>query len=68
MGIGDKIQNKVDELTGKAKAAAGDATNDKSLEAEGHADQSAANAKQAGEDIKDALREASNAVKGDDQR
>jgi uncharacterized protein YjbJ (UPF0337 family) len=65
MGLGDKISNKVDELGGKAKAGAGDAMNDPDLEAEGHADQAAANTKQAGENIKDALRDASNAVKGD---
>jgi uncharacterized protein YjbJ (UPF0337 family) len=68
MGIGDKIQNKAEELGGKAKAGAGEATDDDSLKAEGRADQGSAHAKQAGENIKDALREASNAVKGDDKR
>jgi uncharacterized protein YjbJ (UPF0337 family) len=65
MGLGDKISNKTDELAGKAKAGAGDALDDPELEAEGKADQSAANMKQAGENIKDALRDASRAVKGD---
>lgn len=68
MGIGDKISNKVEELSGKAKTATGDATDNPDLEAEGRADQSSANAKKAGEDIKDALRDASTAVKGDDKR
>ena len=65
MGIGDKISNKVEELTGKGKAAAGDATDDRSLQAEGEADQTSANAKQSGEHVKDALRDAGKAVKGD---
>jgi len=68
MGIGDKISNKVEELTGKTKEGVGDATDNRSLEAEGQADQSAAHTKQAGENVKDALREASTAVKGDSAR
>ncbi len=68
MGIGDKISNKAEEVGGKAKAAAGDATDNPDLEAEGHKDQAAAKAKQAGEDIKSALRDASNATKADVQR
>ncbi len=68
MSIADKARNKVDELAGKAKVAAGDATDDQDLQAEGHGQQAGANAKQAGEDVKDALRAASNAVNGDDAR
>ena len=68
MGTADKAENKIDELAGKAKVAAGDATGDQDLQAEGHGQQAGANAKQAGEDVKDALRAAANAVKGDDQR
>jgi uncharacterized protein YjbJ (UPF0337 family) len=68
MGLGDKISNKVEEVAGKAKAGAGDATDNPDLEAEGHKDQAAANTKQAGEDVKDALRAAGNAVKGDNVR
>lgn len=68
MGDGDKASNKIEELAGKAKTAVGDATDDSSLEAEGRADQSSAKAKQAGENIKDALRDAAGAVKGDDKR
>ncbi len=67
MGIGDKISNKVEEMTGRAKAGAGEATDDESLKAEGRADQTAAHTKQAGENVKDALREASNAVKGQEK-
>jgi uncharacterized protein YjbJ (UPF0337 family) len=55
-------------MTGKAKAAAGDATDNERLEAEGRVEESSAHAKQSGENVKDALREASQAVKGDDKR
>jgi uncharacterized protein YjbJ (UPF0337 family) len=68
MGIADKAENKIDELAGKAKVAAGDATDDKDLQAEGHGQQAGAHAKQAGESVTDALRAAAGAVKGDDQR
>ena len=68
MGIGDKISNKAEELKGKTKAGAGDATDNPRLEAEGRTEESGAHAKQTGENVKDALREASQAVKGDDRR
>lgn len=68
MGIADKAENKIDELAGKAKVVAGDATDDKDLQAEGHGQQAGAHAKQAGESVTDALRAASSAVKGDDRR
>ncbi len=68
MGIGDKISNKAEEAGGKAKEAVGDATDNESLEAEGKMDQTSAHGKQAGENVKDALREAGDAVKGDDHR
>lgn len=55
MGLDDKISNKAEELGGKAKEAAGDATDNKRLEAEGEGDQGKAGAKQAGENLKDAL-------------
>jgi uncharacterized protein YjbJ (UPF0337 family) len=54
MGIGDKILNKVEELTGKGKEAVGKATGDEGLEAEGKLDQGNANLKQAGENVNDA--------------
>jgi len=65
MGIGDKISNKAEELAGKSKAGVGEATNDPNLKAEGQTDQASAKTKQAGENIKDALRDAGTAVKGD---
>ena len=56
MGLGDKIDNKSEELKGKGKEAAGKATDDKELEAEGHTDQAKGNVKQVGEKIKDVFK------------
>lgn len=56
MGLDDKIDNKGQELSGKAKEAAGKATDDEKLEAEGKGDQTGANLKQAGEKVKDAFK------------
>jgi uncharacterized protein YjbJ (UPF0337 family) len=44
-------------MQGKAKEAAGKATDDESLEAEGQMDQSKADVKQAGEKVKDAFKD-----------
>ena len=52
----NKTRNKAQELKGQAKEAAGRASNDPRLEAEGRADQSKANLKQAAEKVKDAFR------------
>ena len=56
MGLDDKIENKTEDLGGKAKEAAGKATDDERLEAEGKNDQSKADVKQAGEKVKDAFK------------
>jgi uncharacterized protein YjbJ (UPF0337 family) len=56
MGTDDKIENKAQELGGKAKERVGDATDDEQLEAEGRTDQAKADVKQAGEKIKDAFK------------
>jgi uncharacterized protein YjbJ (UPF0337 family) len=56
MGLGDKIENAGEKLTGKAKEGAGDATDDQSLKAEGEGDQAKADLKQAGEKVKDAFK------------
>ena len=53
MGLGDKIGNEAEDLGGKAKEAAGNATDNDRLRAEGQADQVKADAKKVGEDIKD---------------
>ncbi|MFC7489399.1 MULTISPECIES: CsbD family protein [unclassified Knoellia] len=56
MGIGDKIENMKDDLSGKAKEGTGKATDNERLEAEGRTDQSKADLKQAGEKAKDAFK------------
>ncbi|MCK6079032.1 CsbD family protein [Microbacterium sp. EYE_5] len=56
MGLDDKIKNAAQDLLGKGKEHTGKATGDERLEAEGHKDQSAANLKQAGENVKDAFK------------
>jgi uncharacterized protein YjbJ (UPF0337 family) len=56
MGIGDKIQNQVEHLGGKAKEATGNATDNDRLKAEGQKDQVVADAKKVGENAKDAFK------------
>ncbi|HSP37068.1 MAG TPA: CsbD family protein [Frankiaceae bacterium] len=56
MSSEDKINNKVEEIVGKAKDRIGGATGDRDLQAEGQADQSKSNLKQAGEKVKDAFK------------
>ncbi|MDQ0118220.1 uncharacterized protein YjbJ (UPF0337 family) [Pseudarthrobacter defluvii] len=53
MGLGDKISNAAEDLGGKAKEAAGNATDNDHLRAEGQADQVKADAKKVGESVKD---------------
>ena len=65
MGLGDKISHKAEELAGKAKAGAVDATDNPDLETEGRAQEAGAETKQAGDNVADALRDASAAMKGD---
>jgi uncharacterized protein YjbJ (UPF0337 family) len=55
MGIDDKAQNKAEDLGGKAKEFEGKVTGDESREAEGQADQTKADFKDAGEKVKDAF-------------
>lgn len=52
----DKAKNKVEELTGQGKEAAGKATDDQDLQAEGKADQASGSLKQAGEKVKDVFK------------
>jgi uncharacterized protein YjbJ (UPF0337 family) len=56
--MNDKAENKAEELKGKAKEAAGDATDNEQWQAEGKADQTKGSLKQAGEKIKDAVKHA----------
>jgi uncharacterized protein YjbJ (UPF0337 family) len=60
MGLDDKIDNKSEQLEGKVKEGAGRATDDPELEAEGRADQVSGNLKQAGEKVKDAVKDVFN--------
>jgi uncharacterized protein YjbJ (UPF0337 family) len=52
----DKANNKAEELKGKVKETTGKAVGNERLEAEGKADQTAGNVKQAGEKVKDAAK------------
>jgi uncharacterized protein YjbJ (UPF0337 family) len=52
----NKVRNKSQELKGQVKEGTGRATRNRSLEAEGRADQVKANLKQAGEKLRDAFR------------
>ena len=56
MGIGDKIDNAKDQFVGKAKGAAGDATDNEDLQAEGQVQETKGDLKAAGEKVKDAFK------------
>jgi uncharacterized protein YjbJ (UPF0337 family) len=56
MGLKDKAENTGEKLQGKAKESAGRHSGDRDLEAEGRADQSKSDVKQAGEKVKDAFK------------
>jgi uncharacterized protein YjbJ (UPF0337 family) len=56
MGADDKLRNKAEELTGKGEEKLGGAIGDEQMEAEGQAEQSKGNLKQAGEKVKDAFK------------
>jgi uncharacterized protein YjbJ (UPF0337 family) len=55
MGAENKAANKVTEVKGKIKKEAGRATDNASLEAEGRAEETKGDLKQAGEKVKDAF-------------
>jgi uncharacterized protein YjbJ (UPF0337 family) len=56
MSGSDKVSNKIDDVSGKAKEATGKVTGDRSTEAEGKRDQAKADLKDAGEKVKDAFK------------
>ena len=58
MGTDDKLRNKGEDLKGKAKETVGRATDDEELEAQGRTDQAKSNLKDAGEKVKDAIKDA----------
>ena len=57
MSASDKSENASEDLKGKTKEAAGKATDNEELEAEGKTDQAKADLKKAGENVKDAFKE-----------
>ncbi|MDX1881221.1 CsbD family protein [Mycobacterium sp. SMC-18] len=63
MGIADDARNKVDDLKGRAKEAAGAAIGNDDLRAEGQADQGIAAAKQKIADAADKVKDGVEAIK-----
>lgn len=63
MSASDKIKNSTKEFLGKAKEFAGDATDNRKLETEGREDQQEAKLQQAGEHVKDGLKDAGETFK-----
>ena len=57
MSAEDKLSNKIDDMGGKAKEAAGNRAGDDSTKNEGKLYQAKASLKDAGEKVKDALQE-----------
>jgi uncharacterized protein YjbJ (UPF0337 family) len=55
MGTDDKVRNAAHDAAGHVKEAAGKATDNPKLEAEGQTDQAKAHLGQAAEDVKDAF-------------
>ena len=58
MATDDKLRNQSQDLKGKAKESIGRATDDEELEAAGRSDQAKSSLKQAGEKVKDAIKDA----------
>ncbi|MBC8090381.1 MAG: CsbD family protein [Pseudonocardia sp.] len=56
MSTDDKVDNKAEELKGKAKEGVGRATDDPALEQQGRDDQTKSDLKQAGEKVKDVFK------------
>ncbi|MGH3458817.1 CsbD family protein [Aeromicrobium sp.] len=56
MGTADKAKHAAEDLKGKTKEGAGNATNDDEMKAEGKKDQTKANVKKTGEDVKDVFK------------
>ena len=58
MATDDKLRNQGQDLKGKAKESIGRATDDEELEAAGRTDQAKSSLKDAGEKVKDAIKDA----------
>jgi uncharacterized protein YjbJ (UPF0337 family) len=56
MSFTDKVKNKIEQFSGKAKQRSGHATGNTDLEAKGRNDQTTGHLKDAGEDVKDAFK------------
>lgn len=56
MGLDDRIGNKTEDMKGRAKEAAGAATDNDDLKAEGKTDQTKAGVKDKVEDVKDKVK------------
>jgi len=56
MSVAKKIRNKTESMTGRTKKGIGKATNNRSLEAKGKAQQVAGNVKQSGQKLRDAAK------------
>jgi uncharacterized protein YjbJ (UPF0337 family) len=63
MGVDDRMKNTAEDLGGKAKETAGKLTDDERLEAEGKAQQTKADLKNAGENVKEAADDVKDAFK-----
>jgi uncharacterized protein YjbJ (UPF0337 family) len=57
MGTDDKMSNAAEAAKGKIKEKTGDATDNRDLQAEGQAEKTKADLKQAGEKVKDAFKD-----------
>lgn len=60
MGMDDKMKNAADEAAGRVKEGVGAATDNRDLENEGKVDRAKADMQQAGEKVKDAVKDATN--------
>ncbi|MFM9878506.1 MAG: CsbD family protein [Rhodoglobus sp.] len=60
MGMDDKIRNAAEETAGRVKEGVGAATDNRDLENEGKVDRAKADLHQAGEKVKDAVKDATN--------
>lgn len=56
MGADDKAENKGEKLGGKIKEGVGKLTGNEKMEADGHKDQTKADVKDVGENVKDAFK------------
>jgi uncharacterized protein YjbJ (UPF0337 family) len=63
MGMDDQASHKAEDLKGKAKEAAGKATDNERLEGEGKGDQASASVKSAGDKAKGAAEDVKDAFK-----